>query len=335
MRNYLLVILTGSILGICVLYYLAFSEGVTKVSALAYIYAAFTGALTGVSVTFLSKFLDNKIKWQSQTGSRLITGIILNAVFSFVLINLIIKLYSLVHELTLNEEVLNFFKIKLAILVVIIIILYSILYFTFYSYNYYHHEQISALTVERKQIDLQLDALKSQLSPHFLFNNLNTISALYLKDKTKAVHFIRKMGICYQYTLNTYHQVLMSLSNELTLVTSYYELLQTRFENQLKISIRVDDALLKKQVPALSIQMLVENAIKHNKIVKNELLEIDIVTIEDTIQVSNNITVSPDSVESFKVGLANIEKRYKLINGDKITYEQGIDFRVILPLIDE
>ncbi len=335
LRNYLLVFFAGGILGISILYYLAFSEGIRNTTVNAYLYAAFGGALAGIFVTVLSKFLDKKIKWQSQTGSRLIAGIILNTVFVFILINLIIRLFSLTHDLSLNEEVLYFFKLKLAILIIITIILYSVLYFTYYSYHYYHYEQISALKLERKQIDLQLDALKSQLSPHFLFNNLNTISALHLNDQDKAISFVRKMGICYQYTLKTYDKVLTPLSEELALVRSYYDLLQTRFENQLKVNIDVDTIQLNKQVPALSIQMLVENAIKHNKIRKNEQLVIDVFNLGDAVQVSNNITTHPDSVESFKVGLANIDKRYRLITGSGITFEQGTNFKVTLPLIHE
>ncbi|MFP2994939.1 histidine kinase [Spongiivirga sp. MCCC 1A20706] len=335
MRNSFLIAFTGSILGVAVFYYLAISEDITNSLKVGYIIAAVSGIVSAFIVFRTSKFLDAKIPWHSKTSGRLLAGIFFNSLFVYLFIWLIVFLYTSYYEPINDQEAIYFFKLKLVILIVILVFLFTIIYFVFYSYHYYQYAQISALRLERKRIDLQLDALKSQLSPHFLFNNLNTISSLYHKSADKAIHFVRQMGRCYEYTLNSYEKVCVSVKEELVLVNSYYHLMQTRFENQLKLSIDIDKTDENRLIPTLSIQLLVENAIKHNRIIDDSQLHIEIFSKGDAIQVCNNVTKNPDAVESFKIGLSNIEKRYKLLTKKGISFEQGDRFCVTLPLIDE
>ncbi|RQH16789.1 histidine kinase [Okeania hirsuta] len=115
----------------------------------------------------------------------------------------------------------------------------SVLYFAFYSYYLYTQGQVNEIKRSRKQIDLQLRALKDQLSPHYLFNNLNTISSLLYKDKSLAEAYIRKLAGSYQYTLETYDKSLVSLREEMDFVKAYDYMLKTRFRDQIEIKYSV------------------------------------------------------------------------------------------------
>ena len=143
-------------------------------------------------------------------------------------------------------------------------LLHLFVYFALYSYRYYGKMKLSRLRREREQMDLQWQALSNQLQPHFLFNSLNTISALVHEDEQRAEQFIRRLAHAYQYTLETYGKNLVPLKDELQFVQSYYYLLKTRFADQLDIKIDVAATADQLKVLPLGVQLLVENAIKHN-----------------------------------------------------------------------
>jgi LytS/YehU family sensor histidine kinase len=193
--------------------------------------------------------------------------------------------------------------------------------------------QIESVKQERKQIDLQLKALKSQLSPHFLFNSLNTISSLVFVDKKKAKLFIRRLSKLYDYTLQSYHSKLITLKEELDFVESYQYLLAIRFEDKFKTNIRIDEGLWSTKIPPLSLQMLVENAVKHNTMSIEKPLIIDVFIEGEYICVTNTITESPKEKTSFHVGLKNINKRYLLLVNKGISVSNGNNFSVKIPII--
>jgi len=178
-----------------------------------------------------------------------------------------------------------------------------------------------------------LRALKDQLSPHYLFNNLNTISSLIYKDKSLAEAYIRKLAGSYQYTLETYDKSLVSLKEEMKFVKAYEYMLKTRFQDQIEIDYLIPDEQMESQLPPLSIQMLVENAAKHNQLSKENPLKIEIGGDHKYLWVKNNKTKSPGGIQSFKIGLSNINARFKLLSSKEIIVENKEDFLVKLPLI--
>ena len=134
-----------------------------------------------------------------------------------------------------------------------------------YSYYAYATVQIEAVKYERKQIDLQLRALKSQLSSHFLFNNLNTISSLAHNDAQQAETYIRGLANIYNYTLNSYHEKLVPFEDELQVVMAYLHMIQTRFGNSFHYTVDIPEHVKASRIPPLTLQMLIENAVKHNR----------------------------------------------------------------------
>jgi LytS/YehU family sensor histidine kinase len=222
---------------------------------------------------------------------------------------------------------------KLGIVLLILVLIIEIIYFALYSYYSYTSFQIETVRQERKQIELQFKALKSQLSPHFLFNSLNTISSLVFKDKTKAEGFIRKLAEMYQYTLQSYQTQLISLREELDFVNSYQYLLQTRFGTKFQCTIEIDEELLASHIPPLTLQMLLENAVKHNVLSEEDPLKVQVTSDKKYIIVKNNITKKPQKVSSFQIGLKNINARYLLLREEGIAVSNGESFEVKIPLI--
>uniref|UniRef100_UPI003F6B9F27 histidine kinase n=1 Tax=Polaribacter sp. TaxID=1920175 RepID=UPI003F6B9F27 len=145
--------------------------------------------------------------------------------------------------------------------------------------------------------------------------------------------FIRRLAKMYDFTLKSYHQKLITVQEELEFVNSYIFLLQTRFQNKFTVTICIDDAVLFTKIPPLTLQMLVENAVKHNQLSSDNILNIQITSTKTAIIVENTITVATKNVTSFGIGLQNINSRYLLLINKAISIVKGNTFKVQIPII--
>lgn len=335
-KKHLFIIVLGSLLGFLISFYLVESETVEAVSfsLLQVVLSSLMGVIVAYLVYVCSLFLDKLLPWKRYVEARLFAGILTLFSLSFLLIFGAIYVFDYITNDSLNfMAVFQPMLIKLAIILLILILIFEIIYFALYSYYSYTTLQIETVKQERKQIELQLNALKSQLSPHFLFNSLNTISSLVYKEKKRAEQFIRKLANMYQYTLKSYSEKLITLQEELDFVKDYLFLLETRFENKLTCTITVSEELMDAKVPPLAVQMLVENAVKHNQKDEHNPLYITIESTKKHIVVKNNITEKPTNITSFNIGLKNINSRYLLLHTEGIVVSNGENFSVKLPLI--
>jgi two-component system, LytTR family, sensor kinase len=206
--------------------------------------------------------------------------------------------------------------------------------------GYYYHTRLRKVEMEKEElvrINLQgqLDSLKQQVNPHFLFNNMNTISSLIDKDPEKAKRYLAEMSKVYRYLLRANEMELATLQSELIFLDSYFHLLKARFQEGLFLSISVDERFNDYRLPGLTLQLLVENAVKHNRIDKINPLTIEIGTMENEwLSVKNNLQKRVSVIPSTRIGLANIMAKYKLLNQpDVIIREEQNEFIVLLPLI--
>jgi LytS/YehU family sensor histidine kinase len=223
---------------------------------------------------------------------------------------------------------------KISILLLSSLFIYNVVYALLYSYQHYAVAQIENLQSERKQLELQFEALKGQISPHYLFNSLNTISSLIFKDLPSAEQFIRRLAQTYQYILATQNKKYVLLKDEVEFVQSYYYLLRIRFQQQLNVEINLPSGIMNSKIPPLTLQMLVENAVKHNTVSSDKKLFIYITAQDNTyLKVINTKTGVLDSVSSFRVGLENIRKRYEYFTDKKIEVRDEDKFTVSLPVI--
>jgi len=285
----------------------------------------------------ISCWLNNWLSWEKQFSLRIALDFFVNtliAITSSTLVHL-----TILNWLTPNSLASLWFEYResffmLWIMMLVLVLMYNIVMLVFYAYFHYAEGQITNIKIERKQLKLQFEALKNQLSPHFLFNSLNTISSLIHQDMNRAEEFIRRLAETYQYVLGTHQQKLISLEKEVEFVKAYYFLLCVRFQEGLNLQINIPSQLLSYKIPPLTLQILVENAIKHNVFSKDTPLNIYLGVVDNTeLRVVNNKTTPPQVVKSTHVGLKNIQQRYSYFTKNKIKIIDKSDFEVKVPIM--
>lgn len=342
-RTLAIVALVGGVLGILFFTYLHFSETETLPSfnttgAAEVIASIFIGCVMGITLFIFNKLLDRWIPWRKYFAGRFLTGYVTSLIIGLLISTGLALLFMTVSTedffwkgLSREDEDL---LLKITILMLSSVFIYKVIYALLYSYQHYAVAQIENLRSERKQLELQFEALKSQISPHYLFNSLNTISSLIFKDLPSAEQFIRRLAQTYQYILATQDKKYVLLKEEVDFVQSYYYLLRIRFQQQLNVEINLPSGIMSSKIPPLTLQMLVENAVKHNTLNSNQKLFIYITAQDNTyLKVINTKTGPLDDVSSFKVGLENIRKRYEYFTDQKIEIRDEEKFIVSLPVI--
>lgn len=192
--------------------------------------------------------------------------------------------------------------------------------------------------VKVAHVQSQLDGLRNQVNPHFLFNSLNTLNHIVeYEDKAVAKKFIGQLSIVYRYILDSREESTIVLEEELEFVAAYVAIQKERFLDNLIVNIEVPQKYVHKKIIPLSLQLLVENAIKHNIISTKKPLTISITINQekDLIKVTNTLQKKSKTISSTKVGLENITKRYKLLSEEKLVTieEHEHTFEVTLPLL--
>lgn len=192
---------------------------------------------------------------------------------------------------------------------------------------------VAQLDYERQSAELQ--ALNNELDPHFMFNALNVLSPLISVDAAKAQVFTIKLAQVYRYLLHNRDRELITLREELRFIQDYFFLLQIRHENKLQLDLKLQELEVSQiMILPFALQVLLENAIKHNQFSEEQPLVVAVSLHKDFIVVSNTVASKPFSAESTKVGLKNLSARYRLIcNKDIIVQHAANTFMVKLPLI--
>lgn len=191
-------------------------------------------------------------------------------------------------------------------------------------------------TLAKAQWQTRFNSLKNQVNPHFLFNSLNALSALIEESPSQASQFVDELSKMYRYLLQTNEQELTLLSTELTFIESYVHLLQTRYGAGISVQMAVADDHLTSSLPPLTLQLLVENAVKHNVVLANRPLLIEIGTTNDRhLRVRNNLQRKNGHSSSNGVGLANIAAKYRMLSQTDIVIQDNDGyFTVLLPLLN-
>ena len=214
-------------------------------------------------------------------------------------------------------------------------IIFETLYEADYIFSKYKESVADKETMEQLSISQEFDTLKNQVNPHFLFNCFNTLSSLISVDKALAEKFLDELSKVYRYLLRSNEEGVSTVENEIRFIKSYYKLLQTRHGEAVKLNIQIDKRYDPYLVPSLTLQLLVENVVKHNALSKNKPLVIDIFTAAgNKLVVNNNLQRRTIKAPSNGVGLENIRAKYKLLRqpGFQIIEDEK-NFTVVLPLI--
>jgi two-component system, LytTR family, sensor kinase len=250
----------------------------------------------------------------------------------------VLMVYIVGHLIYGYNQQQNWNPLKLNIIYATLINLFlhlvnAILFF----FREYRRQWTESEELRRSSEEAQVQLVKSQINPHFLFNNLNVLSSMVIKNNPEANHFIEEFSKVYRYILNNQEKELVPLQSELDFIQPYLFLLHKRFDNSLQVSINIPDHYKNCHVVPAALQMLIENAIKHNIVSSQRPLHIDIhANGNQTLIVSNNLQLRQTTEEpSTRIGLQNIMKRYEIISGRNVIVNSTPEkFEVTLPLLN-
>ena len=170
--------------------------------------------------------------------------------------------------------------------------------------------------------------LKSQIDPHFLFNALNSLTGLIRTNSREAIRFVNSLSETFRYTLDNQKQKAVTLREELRFLDSYLFMMKARFGDALRVKTEVKDVHLDKKLPQFALQLLVENAVKHNLVSRSKPLNVSIVSNDQMLIVQNDLQLKTQVTKRYGIGLANLSKRYDLIAGDNIEIERNEHYNI-------
>ncbi|CAM1342568.1 sensor histidine kinase [Tenacibaculum amylolyticum] len=209
----------------------------------------------------------------------------------------------------------------------------SFLFALFLTKKFYEGQN-QLIEVEKQQKENELKLLRSQLDPHFLFNNLNTLDSLIDSNSEKAKEYINRLSLIYRYLIQTKDSEVMELSEEITLAENYIFLIKTRFDHDYDFHIKRNASIENKFIPTGAIQALLENVVKHNKPSVGNTITATIYIEDNWLTVANSKSSIVAKKDSFGTGLENLKTRYQLLSDKEISIiNTNNEFKVIIPII--
>ena len=281
----------------------------------------------------LMYFIRERVPWSKRSYYKIIIALFFaNIVYSGVLSLTLLRLWQYCSREPQgdNQHLIN------AILIIIIAAcfitnIYEILFLNLEKE--YNESRVEQLNVAKAQAELE--ALKNQIDPHFIFNSLNTLSFLITRDPKSARLYNDTLARVYRYILSNKERDLVLLREEVEFISNYFYLLKIRFAEAISMSIAITDLSAENfLIPPISLQALVENAIKHNEFTEKKPLAIDVSISSDYVIVRNLMNRRSNPQATSKIGLSNLDNRYKLITKRNIQVENNFEsFIVKLPIV--
>jgi two-component system, LytTR family, sensor kinase len=284
----------------------------------------------------IAAFFKKRIPAEQQLYFRLsiviLIFLVVTALFSYAMLHLYELFPWLNYQFTQNNFIWSFILIGL-INIFLIFLMEGIDHYTNWKENYKETEK---LTTAYKQS--QLNGLKSQVNPHFLFNSLNSLSSLIQEDEEKAETFLNEMSKVYRYMLRNDEEQLVTVDTELKFLSSYMHLLKARYGDGLKLHFNINEESREKMLAPLTLQVLLENAFTQNIVSKSAPLIVNIYSgTDNNIIIKNNLQLKKVSgAIDFEAGLDNLIKKYELLNKAITVNESNKEHRtIIIPLLEK
>lgn len=284
------------------------------------------------SIFYINKRLDKKHPWGANPYKRFFIqwslSLAVSLVFAIFLRWIIVLIFIIFSYVNLLDELI------IITLVILVATILTVADLSMYLLEKWRFSLAELERFKKENAEFRFESLRAQVNPHFLFNSLNTLSSLIYQSQEKAETFVKELSDVYRYILEYRDRELVSLEKELEMVRSFIVLIQLRFEQNLTIEINIKDENKKKLIAPLTLQMLIENAIKHNIVSKKKPLHVQIFQENDYIIVENNLQKKETETYSSKLGLVNIKNRYDYLTDKKFEVIESPDtFRVKIPLI--
>lgn len=293
---------------------------------------------------FIDRFFNKNIPWTGYPLRRLFIQTIIQVISIVAIVVIAELLFYQSVDITSEEEIRRNYVGLLRWIVTTISI--SLMISVFNTGNYLignlkkaimetAEHKIRAAELKQAAVEAELQALKLQLDPHFVFNNLSVLSELILKDQQLGFEYSENFSKVYRYLLLKAEKDLVRLGDELKFLNAYIFLIQQRAGEGVQFDIDIDKEQYSYQLPTLTLQILIENALKHNKTLKSDPLKVRVYSVKkDELIIENTLIPLERKVLSSGIGINNIISRYALISGriPQITKEDGI-FKVVIPLL--
>lgn len=277
----------------------------------------------------------NRVNWkQNSTLKRIMVGVVGSTTITLIGLFLLRALTSMYYagntfEAFLEYEKFEYYQFGLWITLIIVLVFHL-----FYFYNKYQQNRLKEQKVIAGTASAKFDALKNQLDPHFLFNSLNVLTSLIEENPNQAQKFTTSLSKVYRYVLEQKSKELVTVDEELQFAKTYMSLLKMRFEDSIVFTMPERATNPESKVVPLSLQLLLENAVKHNMVTTNKPLHIKIYEDNGYLVVENNLQPKQIVKKSSGVGLSNIMQRYKLLTSKKVDInKQANRFAVAIPML--
>ena len=299
-----------------------------------FLYTMLYSVTLGYANQMVFVYLDKKFATERFSLKRMVVGF----VSSFVVTLFIIFLLRIFTDVIIeggtfekywaNERLANY------VFAVVMTFIVLLCFYTFYIYKAYSDSKVKEQKIIAGTASAQFESLKNQIDPHFLFNSLNVLSSLIEENPDNAQKFTTSLSKIYRYVLEQKDKELVSVAEELAFAKTYMNLLKMRFENSITYEIPTDFNNLDAKVVPLSLQLLLENTIKHNVVSEQKPLHIKIYIENNYLIVENNLQKKEVLGDRKGVGLQNIVNRYGLISGRKMLIEESPTFfKVKIPIL--
>lgn len=308
-------------------------DELVKVFGIHFMYAFVLSVING----YFFHFLEKKLTWKEHSQKRLIIGAFGSVLFTMIglvflrFITLVAILGNPIESFLNDPSAKAYYSFGLGITLIISLVFHAIFFYKALTEKRVNEQQIVAKTETAKY-----ESLKSQIDPHFLFNSLNVLTALIGENPKLAEKFTTKLAKVYRYVLEQKSKDLIELDEELHFAKTYMELLKMRFENAVTFEILEKASDPEYKILPLSLQLLLENTIKHNVVSEENPLKVTITEENGYLVVSNNFNPKTIMENGTKIGLRNIIDRYHLITLKKVLVEKSANqFIVKLPLLTQ
>ena len=284
--------------------------------------------------SFYFEYINTKIDWKKYASYRILAGAVGSVILTMTGVFLIRIVINLLIEGESWEAFIQGERAIYYIIALLITIVVTIFFHALYFYKAWQEKKVKEHKIIAGTASAKFDALKNQLDPHFLFNSLNVLTSLIDEDPEQAQNFTTALSKVYRYVLEQKNKDLVSVDEELQFARTYVKLLKMRFEDSIIFEMPEVSGFPEGKIVPLSLQLLLENAVKHNVVSSKRPLHIKVFEKNGTLIIQNNVQEKQVVKKSSGVGLRNIRQRYQILSNREVNINQSEgQFTVSLPIL--
>ncbi|MBC8753848.1 2TM domain-containing protein [Kordia sp. YSTF-M3] len=285
--------------------------------------------------SYFFDYINTRVSWTETTKKyRLLIGIVGSVFITIFTVFLVRMVHQMLIEGQSYAEFINSQGLTFYFIALLITIVFSVFFHAIYFYKELQRNKVTEQKIIAGTASAQFDALKNQLDPHFLFNSLNVLSSLIDENPRQAQKFTSGLSKVYRYVLEQKNKELVTVDEEFKFAKTYMSILKMRFEDSIIFEIPEAASNPESKVVPLSLQLLLENAVKHNMVTPSKPLRIKIYEEGGNLIVQNNLQEKQIVKKSSGVGLNNITQRYDLLTEREVHINKtASDFQVALPML--